>query len=270
MRRKLRGDGRAAIDPDIPLRLQVECEHIAEVASRGLNNADSVGWCVQTWFSKNRKRGAHWPDSYITRAFPPSGGIDQEGNPNLRTVPCVVTDSKGRILTWYLPGIITEDRQRQIDEAIQWLASQDAGLSMRARGSFRDGQQYFSNSGQGPRAGVATYASAWPMQGHPNGPFSPSTNFKDEKKGGLEFIKRLTESTAVLGAVLAVIHPILFEAGLDSFKKFSDIGRHPSARYLLLSTGAQISTGMFVARPTSTICSTPEVAIDTGSSTYEE
>jgi Oxygenase domain of the 2OGFeDO superfamily len=84
------------------------------------------------------------------------------------------------------------------------------------------------------------------MQGHPvsgplnlqrtaltiskDGILTPSLSFRTPRQGGLQFMEMLSESLSIIGAILAVVHPTLFEAGLDAIAELYsgpiDVG-HP-------------------------------------------
>jgi hypothetical protein len=45
---------------------------------------------------------------------------------------------------------------------------------------------------------------------------TPSANFRNTKELPFAFLQRISESLAVLGSVVALLHPALFESGLDA------------------------------------------------------
>ncbi|EAU80456.2 hypothetical protein CC1G_12549 [Coprinopsis cinerea okayama7 len=220
MRQRFSSGAPIPSQPLVPLPLQVECENIADTAYIALQNEETLDWSITDWYSKNRKRSAVADEKSINAmesAFPPSSRVNRLGKPILRQTPCVVKDRNGRILTWYLPNSILPERQKEIEDAIRWHSSshESSPFLVRDNGNYRDHASLFT---QGEdltfKPGVVTYSSAWPMQGHPD-TLAPSANLKNRRQGSLEFIERISESVAVLGAILAVIHPALFEMGLE-------------------------------------------------------
>ena len=54
--------------------------------------------------SKSGKEAAKVNEASLRRRYPPLNGITA-------SIPCIIVDMDGVILTWYLPGIVTGSRQ---------------------------------------------------------------------------------------------------------------------------------------------------------------
>jgi hypothetical protein len=93
--------------------------------------------------------------------------------------PCIIVDAHGVILTWYLPGILTEFRQVGLfalpDSSQKPDAPQNAMLAAReivrpllkppeSGSSWRDGLEHFY-SGEGPQGSI-NFSPAWFPQAH--------------------------------------------------------------------------------------------------------
>ena len=96
------------------------------------------------------------------------------------SMPCIISDRHGAILTWYLPKILSDskkvclfaltDHSRNFDTSQNaMLAAQEKlGLLLRApQGStnWHDDEKYFHSGGEGP-LGLVTLSPAWFSQGH--------------------------------------------------------------------------------------------------------
>ncbi|EAU89813.2 hypothetical protein CC1G_09395 [Coprinopsis cinerea okayama7 len=204
--------------PGLSLQLQSEARLIAACLCKALDNPLQLKWTTNTYMENRHKKR-----STLETLCPPF--VDSNGPPNsvLRDEPFLVIDLSGRVVMCYLPSVICKERQAIIREAITWLSNvpQVPPLTQKPDGNFRVNPGKFSPSTTDIRSGVVTYASTWPMAGHPDGPWAPSANFKNPKGGGLSFLEMISESLAVLGAILAVIHPALFEAGVEVLSRLN-------------------------------------------------
>ncbi|KAH6911906.1 hypothetical protein BKA70DRAFT_1370411 [Coprinopsis sp. MPI-PUGE-AT-0042] len=235
--------------PFVSLELEVECDQIAAVCLSAIRARLSVPWKIEDYMAKAGKRqaGNAEREKELSSTFPGIFELDPGGKSKVVDVPLSVADAKGRYLLWYLPSIVSQTRQEKIYNAIEWLSivkPEVNPLQTDADGNFRTHSGLFYEGKYNLRSGVATYASAWPMQGHPDGPLTPSSSFRDSRQGGLHFTALLSESLAIIGAILAVIHPALFEAGLDAIAELYsgniDVGQPALLRKVLEVWGVAI------------------------------
>ncbi|EAU81764.2 hypothetical protein CC1G_13115 [Coprinopsis cinerea okayama7 len=203
---------------DIPIRLQVECHQIVAVVVKAFLNAEHLAWALHDYKVQKGKLTA----AELLARFPPASRQKGDGTPYIKDEPFIVVDSVGRILLWYLPNIVSSARQAVILEAISWLSFDAPETPLLTKPcEFRRHEGTFTPSGPLVRSGVATFASCWPVpmksrdQKDPSSSLRPSTTFSDPRNGGLEFLEKVSESMAILGAILAAVHPAQFEAGLD-------------------------------------------------------
>ncbi|KAG2010536.1 hypothetical protein CC2G_013352 [Coprinopsis cinerea AmutBmut pab1-1] len=170
--------------PQLDLELQIECELIADIILAALQNAS--GSAVSFHYLPIQLRS-------------PPPRIEQTTWP----------------LNDYLKASGRRKRTDKLTFAVEWL-SKVPGLVMDSESetSFRAHPSLF-DKGKSFKSGVITFASCWPMQGHPDGPYSPSANFKKPNQRAVPFLKMISESLAILGGILSVIHPAMFECGLD-------------------------------------------------------
>jgi hypothetical protein len=113
-------------------------------------------------------------EASLKRRYPPPEKVTA-------SEPCIVVDFHGIILTWYLPGILTDSRQAglfaQSDCSGKSDALQAAMLAAReklrkrksqrtgkSKKSWRNDEKYF-HSGEDPHSSV-TLSPAWFPQGH--------------------------------------------------------------------------------------------------------
>ncbi|KAH6885995.1 hypothetical protein BKA70DRAFT_1444654 [Coprinopsis sp. MPI-PUGE-AT-0042] len=206
----------------ISVELQIECYQIASLVVRALSNQFAASWNIEDYIKTTCRKTALADGDELNRfekLFPPVTPKGASGLPRLMDEPFIVTDSNGRILFFYLPSIISQSHQARIIEAIEWLSTspQSASLKIKDDGNFRTHPGKFQAYPNFPliRSGVATYSSAWPQMGHKNSSIAPSANFCAAKEKAHQFLEHLSESLAVLGSILALVHPAMFESGLD-------------------------------------------------------
>ncbi|EAU83282.2 hypothetical protein CC1G_13154 [Coprinopsis cinerea okayama7 len=202
---------------DIPLRLQIECHRIVAVVVRAFRDAEQLEWSVSDF----KALQGTLTETQLLARFPPAFPRKRDGTAILKDEPFIIVDKAGRILMWYLPNIISATRREIILDAIKWL-SYGPSVSPLSASSPQDRRKHngtFTESTSDVRSGVATFASCWPtLPGdpeHSKSVYAPSSTFLDPNQGGLDFLERISESLAVLGAILAAINPAQFEAGLD-------------------------------------------------------
>ncbi|KAH9037002.1 hypothetical protein EDB85DRAFT_1861756 [Lactarius pseudohatsudake] len=129
--------------------------------------------------------------------------------------PCIVVDMQGVILAWHLPGILTDSRQSEMMAATQKLHSL---LEKRPRStSWRLDPEYFPSGLEGLQ-GLVNFSPAWFQQGHERVQEFPQVSASLKTPAALEWLDRATESNSIMSAILAVIHPELYDAGRNTLK----------------------------------------------------
>ncbi|KAH6867701.1 hypothetical protein BKA70DRAFT_1243104 [Coprinopsis sp. MPI-PUGE-AT-0042] len=153
----------------VPLNLQIELEQVADGCYRAFRNRKRLDWTVDDYVKRAGRRQAHQGDvreEDLLKTFPGLPKAD-DGSLYLQDEALIITDSKNRILLWYLPLIISPQRQEEILFCIEWL-SQVSGTDIFTtddKGNFRTNSGKFSSEPSIITRGVATFASAWHMQG---------------------------------------------------------------------------------------------------------
>ncbi|KAG2021221.1 hypothetical protein CC2G_006476 [Coprinopsis cinerea AmutBmut pab1-1] len=201
---------------DIPIRLQVECHQIVAVVVKAFLNAEHLAWALHDYKVQKGKLTA----AELLARFPPASRQKGDGTPYIKDEPFIVVDSVGRILLWYLPNIVSSARQvgssivalfdslltgskAVILEAISWLSFDAPETPLLTKPcEFRRHEGTFTPSG--------------PLRPERSLVVSEALHHRsDPRNGGLEFLEKVSESMAILGAILAAVHPAQFEAGLD-------------------------------------------------------
>ncbi|EFI27291.1 hypothetical protein CC1G_14763 [Coprinopsis cinerea okayama7 len=204
--------------PDLGRHLRIEAYQLVSVAESAFGNEMALSWRFEDFASKLIRAQLSNEDpreENLSLQFPPVWRPNPDGKFPLRTLPTTFVDSKGIIGWWYLPSSITESRQATILRAIRTLCNH-RGTPVRtdSQGNWRSHPSQFSEGGQ-LKPGVATFSSCWYQQGH-DGPYdSPSPSASLKGPPGQQFIRDMTESFAVLGGVIAITQPWLFNAGLE-------------------------------------------------------
>ncbi|KAH9012488.1 hypothetical protein EDB85DRAFT_1900316 [Lactarius pseudohatsudake] len=134
--------------------------------------------------------------------------------------PCIVVDMQGVILAWHLPGILTDSRQSEMMAATQKLHSL---LEKCPRStSWCLDPEYFPSGLEGLQ-GLVNFSPAWFQQGHELISVErvqefPQVSVSLKMLAALEWLDRATESNSIMSAILAVIHPELYDAGRNTLK----------------------------------------------------
>ncbi|KAF8810609.1 hypothetical protein BYT27DRAFT_7253591 [Phlegmacium glaucopus] len=147
-----------------------------------------------------------------------------------RDKPLTVVDAKGRIILWYLPGLLSNQQQASFRQATVIIAPLlRASIKSRHPGktppSWRIDRKQFTATGEQRtlEPGAVTFSAGWFAQGHTGDKFSikPSANLKSNQVnlGGSNWMKESTLVEHFLNLTLSLIHPQLFKTGLLMLRK---------------------------------------------------
>ncbi|KAF8219058.1 hypothetical protein L208DRAFT_1124838, partial [Tricholoma matsutake] len=143
--------------------------------------------------------------------------------------PTIVLDMHERILLWFLPGILSPERQR-----ILWEAALKMDQSLRGsltlnptRTKWCLDPQYYKSPGKcQPYPGNINLLPAWFQQAHNTPKFKPEISktlkARSENLNTLGWLKETSESFTLMGALLSIVHPELYEIGRGVLKKVGD------------------------------------------------
>ncbi|KAH9014934.1 hypothetical protein EDB84DRAFT_1567921 [Lactarius hengduanensis] len=123
--------------------------------------------------------------------------------------PQIVIDTDNIILAWYLPGL-----QNAIMAATEklrsFLGKKQTGASSRTHcENFHPGTDV--------QTGMITLSPAWFQQGHNNSQPAPQASVNFKLPAAMSWLEEISESNAILSAILGVIHPRLYKSGQDTF-----------------------------------------------------
>ncbi|CAA7266454.1 unnamed protein product [Cyclocybe aegerita] len=130
---------------------------------------------------------------------------------NLETQPFIVVDKEGHIVMWYLPGILGEALWEQMwkgVEVVQRLLAID-----RCSKSWRLSDKYYMAAEECTiRPGTASFSPAWFQQAHAaTNNLEVSATLRTVE--GLQWLCEAQEANLLIGGILGVIHPALYETG---------------------------------------------------------
>lgn len=188
-------------------------------AARGRNEY-STQWTLEEYIAAQDapkgKTNAGNPD------FSPAVSPRVNEQPTLVEVPCHVSDSEGKVLAWYLPGLISRRRQAAVEQSIVQLDGDSAkGLPLDGSRSspwrtnaffFREPEECQVNPG------CVCFSPCWYSQAHPPPEYQPTPSQSMNDPANVSFLEDIQEYNAIMGGVLAIIHPALFETAMDSWK----------------------------------------------------
>ncbi|KAF5334254.1 hypothetical protein D9611_014586 [Ephemerocybe angulata] len=179
-------------------------------AAKGRNEY-STSWTLAEYTAGAKKPNDGTGDG----EFPKATLNRCQERPTLTDTPCHVSDSDGRVLAWYFPGAISSRRQAQVEKAIVDLAhAMEKPLPMGQDGktSWRTNSFFFRNPEECAVRPGRTDAPKPPN--HEPGPSQTLAVDKDNE----QFIRSLQEYNALVGGMLAVIHPDLYDVALATWK----------------------------------------------------
>ncbi|KAH9014882.1 hypothetical protein EDB85DRAFT_2157127 [Lactarius pseudohatsudake] len=193
----------------LPVSLAIELDCIAKTLADAFLNRVTIQWDATRYAMRLPKkpsapgtRTANAAEESIRRQYPPMS--DSAAAEAAESGPQIVIDTDNIILAWYLPGL-----QNAIMAATEklrsFLGKKQTGASSRTRcENFHPGTDV--------KTGMITLSPAWFQQGH-----NASVNFK--LPAAMSWLEEISESNAILSAILGVIHPHLYKSGQDTFSR---------------------------------------------------
>ncbi|KAJ3544401.1 hypothetical protein NMY22_g2791 [Coprinellus aureogranulatus] len=160
-------------------------------------------------------------DEYLRKRFCGPYPPNANGDLHLVDKPCVYLDKDQKVSGWYIPGLFSSELSEQVFEAVQAATIEPGSIftvskSGASLNSWRNKEESFAN----PQKcvippGNANISVGWyPLgQGGDHTRLTPSTAAKSV--AGLEFVERLEEVNALIGALLGVIQPGVFQRQME-------------------------------------------------------
>ncbi|GBE83994.1 hypothetical protein SCP_0510530 [Sparassis crispa] len=204
------------VPPSMPSALLLECNGIADALVKAIRNPVRLQWDINRYcdsLSIQPTGQNEVLEAELERKWPPPFGeseihIDQ---------PATLVDMHGRILAWILPKVLIPDRQTKMLQATRALhPAIAASKPSSTTASWRHNPLYFlppEECVQFP-AGSLCLLPGWFQQVREHmesGRLETSTSLKLE--GGRSWLRDIHDSSALLGTILAVVHPTLYAAG---------------------------------------------------------
>uniref|UniRef100_A0A8H8CDQ2 2OGFeDO JBP1/TET oxygenase domain-containing protein n=2 Tax=Psilocybe cubensis TaxID=181762 RepID=A0A8H8CDQ2_PSICU len=204
------------IPEDMTAETLYECNLAVEIILEARSNQEQTKWNANNYIEHLSERCTGRNDAVednLKNLFPPIH------LPMLyRCKPGTVADSEGNILAWYLPGILTE---RRVNSTWKMLQNIEGLIRMTPSStSWRANKTYFRHESAWLRPGNANFSPAWFQQGHEqSNPLEVSADLTHPD--GLSFIAGLMTTSALIGAILSIIHPAQFRAGIEFLERIS-------------------------------------------------
>ncbi|KAH6901078.1 hypothetical protein BKA70DRAFT_1524723 [Coprinopsis sp. MPI-PUGE-AT-0042] len=218
-------------ESDIDIRVKAELQQIARVVSEARRNIHRIPWNINE-YSDNVNEDGYQPlhndklENARGKVFP-APFTRADGKPYMFRFPAIFVDKHGVIIWWYLPGIISKERQESIDQCVKDLGSAP-GTPLRTDpgGDWRTHESLYTRSQKDRlKTGTVTLSPAtylngvddpyfWELDGSVEMP-SPSPPFETQDSGAQQFAERMTDSFAILSTVLACTDSRQYDAGLN-------------------------------------------------------
>ncbi|GBE85939.1 hypothetical protein SCP_0804630 [Sparassis crispa] len=204
------------VPPSMPSALLLECNGIADALVKAIRNPVRLQWDIDRYcdsLSIQPTGQNEVLEAELERKWPPPFGeseirIDQ---------PATLVDMHGRILAWILPRVLIPDRQTKMLQATRALhPAIAASKPSSTTASWRHNPLYFLPPEECAQfsAGSLCLSPGWFQQVREHmesGRLETSASLKLE--GGRSWLRDIHDSSALLGAILAVVHPTLYAAG---------------------------------------------------------
>ncbi|KAJ3533200.1 hypothetical protein NMY22_g7431 [Coprinellus aureogranulatus] len=191
-----------------PVRLPYSVREVAEIASgNGSNKDERLRKAIQGPFSRS-----------IENDFP------------LFDRPMVFIDQEGVVVAWYLPGLYTTKRCEHVIRSVLSLSSRPKSIlrSSSARQTWRNDDSMFASPDKCDMIPSHINVSiCWYNLGYDsrNSVPGPSANLEDREGGAMEFLEDEAELHALVGALLSITNPVLFET---QFSVLAELARSTS------------------------------------------
>ncbi|KAI0310078.1 hypothetical protein OF83DRAFT_1178935, partial [Amylostereum chailletii] len=146
--------------------------------------------------------------------------------------PAVIINSIDRLLTWYLPQILSPKLQ---EEVIDWVGIMDAALqappvhtTFIRSDKWRSDSVWYNEPSPDDRVntGQVEVSLGWFTQAREKAHKHLHISKYLHMPYCQEFIRTMSENGAIISAILAVAHPDMFEAGRQVLLKLADFPGH--------------------------------------------
>ncbi|KAJ3537963.1 hypothetical protein NMY22_g5369 [Coprinellus aureogranulatus] len=217
------GRSRARVPSDIPLSLQVELEKVVDRFYRAWNNQVKLPYKLEDLL-KTLESAPKDKNAVLRSRF--SGPFPENGEGFLRLLdkPTAFVDKGNRVIGWFFPNAFTEERSEHVYHSVKTLSNErHSALTaserkrQRNQGSWRDEQSVYSEARPyGLKPGAVNMSICWYSRGfgpHNSKP-SPSASL-GPVGGGREFVASERDTNALLGVILALAHPRLYDLQME-------------------------------------------------------
>ncbi|KAG2335660.1 hypothetical protein BDR05DRAFT_897982 [Suillus weaverae] len=137
-------------------------------------------------------------------------------------IPATILDASGAIILWYLLDTLTDATQKEIWAASDLLAPM-LKKTVKVDGIWRTNQEWFKPSSENDvlTPGCINLSLAWFQQGHENQlDLEVSASLKGASSE--KILKAIARPGAIAMAVLRVMHPEQYWAGLQAFSSLGE------------------------------------------------
>ncbi|KAI0716911.1 hypothetical protein C8Q76DRAFT_692454 [Earliella scabrosa] len=202
--------------------LHAECLDVARVLAQAASNVHTLTWDAAHYAASLQRAtvGTVEYENALLQQFPPLGPVDVviDDTKPLPVIPdpCVFCDRVGRRISWSLPGVMSERHQNIALGAVRALEArltydrmeQDEPTSRK----WRTSDFYFTPSGS-LKPGQVFLGPAWFEQGHLPPRYAPIVLSATKTPEASAWMSEMQETCQILDGILAVTHPVLYDAG---------------------------------------------------------
>ncbi|KAH9939195.1 hypothetical protein B0H21DRAFT_711269 [Amylocystis lapponica] len=211
------------ISRSVRFRKVRDAERIAHHLAKAFTNQVTVDWDAEEYHSTAVKSGLtgfnEAKEASMASIFPP---LHPQPFP-LYTEPLIIVDKENRILLWHLPGIMGPERQAEIWALGDLLNPMLQKHHPHSSGTWRSQSQYFLDPQDCStlHPGCLNFSPAWFQQGHEtiNDTLEVCALLKDPLSVGRAWLEAMKDTSALVSAILRVIHPEMYRAGQESLKQ---------------------------------------------------
>ncbi|KAJ3506421.1 hypothetical protein NLJ89_g6879 [Agrocybe chaxingu] len=218
------------------LDLLSDCNRMARVITDAYDNQEKTSWSVHDYAQELKTKANGMNDAVeeaLKKKFPP-----MNKHMTLSSSPLLITDKDGFVLVWYLPEALSPTRKKKM-----WNMLVKLGPAIQAPkegDNWRTSlEHYYDLQDPQYKQGSVSMSPAWFPQAHHTAEYKliPAKCLARDGSPAEKWLRDMQETNALLGAVLRVINPKVYEQGMADLVKISkspdDVENHDRVKDIL-------------------------------------
>ncbi|KAJ3533264.1 hypothetical protein NMY22_g7403 [Coprinellus aureogranulatus] len=210
------GRQRGPLECTLDIEAQADVERLVSTVLAACANPVTLTFTLEEVYRVASSK-ASYKDEKLRKLFT-DAEIDDDDLPTLDR-PTVFVGKEGKIAGWYLPSLFSSRISDRVLSSTQRLGRRaNSILEVNKNSSnWRHEPTTFANKSECTvPPGHVAFAPCWFELGHDITNSLPAPSLSLRREGGaLEFLADEVDTNAIIGALLAIVHPELFEVQVD-------------------------------------------------------